>query len=100
FTVTGFVLVLVAAGLLSFAAHTAHEAGWLNSLQGEVVNLSTIVKPGTVQSALVTGVLGIQPRPTQAESLAWLLYLIPMGAFVLWPKKASPRPVQTSAAVA
>src|SRR5664279_1720885 len=31
FKFTGFVLVLVAAGLLATAAHTAHEAGWLNS---------------------------------------------------------------------
>ena len=29
FRVTGFVLVLVAAGLLASAVHTAHEAGWL-----------------------------------------------------------------------
>ena len=28
--ITGFVLVLVAAGLMSSAAHTAWEAGWLN----------------------------------------------------------------------
>ena len=31
FRATGLVLVLVAAGLLVSAAHTAHEAGWLNS---------------------------------------------------------------------
>src|ERR1700733_8655570 len=34
FRVTGLVLVFVAAGLLASAAHTAHEAGWINSLQG------------------------------------------------------------------
>ena len=39
FRFTGIVLVLVAAGLLATAAHTAHEAGWLNSLQGQALNL-------------------------------------------------------------
>src|SRR3984885_8684990 len=34
FRVTGLVLVFVAAGLLASAAHPAHEAGWINSLQG------------------------------------------------------------------
>ena len=29
FRITGVVLVLVAAGLVSSAVHTAHEAGWL-----------------------------------------------------------------------
>ncbi len=98
FTVTGLVLVLVAAGLLSFAAHTAHEAGWLNGLQAEVVNLSSIVRPGTVQSALVTGVLGVQPRPVQAETIAWCCYLIPMAAFVMWPKRSASRATRPAVA--
>ena len=37
FRFTGFVLVLVAAGLVATAAHTAHEAGWLNIGQHEVL---------------------------------------------------------------
>jgi high-affinity iron transporter len=95
FTVTGLVLVVVAAGLVSFAAHTAHEAGWLNSGQGQAADLSAIVKPGTVQAALVTGVLGIQPRPVWAEVITWLAYLVPATLYVLWPRGkpvASPRP--------
>jgi len=86
FTVTGLVLVVVAAGLVSFAAHTAHEAGWLDTGQGRAADLSPIVKPGTVQSALVTGVLGIQPRPVWAEVVAWLAYLVPATLYVLWPR--------------
>ena len=86
FTVTGLVLVVVAAGLVSFAAHTAHEAGWLDTGQGRAADLSPIVKPGTVQSALVTGVLGIQPRPVWAEVIAWLAYLVPATLYVLWPR--------------
>jgi high-affinity iron transporter len=86
FTVTGLVLVFVAAGLVSFAAHTAHEAGWLNAGQGRAADLSAIIKPGTVQSALVTGVLGIQPRPVWAEVIAWLAYLVPATLYVLWPR--------------
>ena len=34
FRATGVVLVLVVAGLLASAAHTAHEAGWLTAVAG------------------------------------------------------------------
>src|ERR1700759_1299220 len=37
FRVTGLVLVFVAAGLLATAMHTAHEAGWINGLQGQAL---------------------------------------------------------------
>ena len=45
FRVTGFVLVLVAAGLLATAAHTAHEAGWINGMQGQALDLTWLVQP-------------------------------------------------------
>lgn len=90
FAVTGLVLVLVAAGLMSFAAHTAHEAGWLNVGQQQLVDLSSFVRPGTVLSALVTGVLGIQPRPTLAEGIAWLIYIVPVASFVILSSRRRP----------
>lgn len=83
FTATGLVLVLVAAGLVAFAAHTAHEAGWLNVAQDQVVDLSGLISPGSIPSALFTGVLGIQPKPTVAEVVGWLAYLVPVAAFVI-----------------
>ena len=89
FRATGVVLVLVVAGLLASAAHTAHEAGWLNIAQGEVIDLSSFIRPGSVQSALATGMLGIQPKPVVAEVIAWFAAAIPLMLFVLWP--ASPR---------
>ena len=81
FKYTGAALVLVAAGLVMSAIHTAHEAGWLNSLQASTVDLSWLVRPGTVLSSLLTGVLGLQPEPTVGEAAGWLLYAIPMLLF-------------------
>lgn len=90
FKLTSVALVIVAAGLLASAVHTAHEATWWNSLQGQVVDLSWLVVPGTWTSSLLTGMLGLQPFPTESEVLAWLLYALPMLAFVLWPVPARP----------
>src|SRR4051794_33767997 len=92
FTATGLVLVLVAAGLVAFALHTGHEAGWVQLGQEQLVDLSWLIKPGTVQSALFTGVLGIQPKPNVIEGIGWLLYLVPMTWFVLRSSKRPPAP--------
>ena len=87
FRITGFVLVLVAAGLLATSAHTAHEAGWINGMQGQVLDLTWLVQPGTVTGSLLTGMLGLQPQPTEVEVLVYLLYAIPMGLYVVWPDR-------------
>ena len=90
FRVTSVALVLVAAGLVMSALHTAHEATWLNSLQERAVDLSWLVRPGSVSSSLLTGVLGLQPRPTVGEAAGWLIYAIPLLVYVLWPDGRRP----------
>ena len=92
FRATGVVLVLVAAGLVVSALHTAHEAGWLNIGQQRTVDLSALVSPGSVRASLLTGMLGLQPRPVLIELLGWLLYLVPLGLYVGWPAGRRHRP--------
>jgi high-affinity iron transporter len=87
FRVTGLVLVVVAAGLVMTAFHTAYEAGWLTVGQTQAFDLSWLVRPGTPVSSLVTGVLGIQPYPAQIEVAAWLVYLVPMALLIAVPPR-------------
>jgi high-affinity iron transporter len=104
FRATGVVLVLVAAGLLAFAVHTAHEGGWWNVLLERAVDLRWLIDPGSVQSALITGMFGIQPEPTRGEALVWLAYALPMTIYVcrrtrprtLTPAPAAPTPAPQS----
>jgi high-affinity iron transporter len=98
FRVTGFVLVLVAAGLLASAAHEFAEAGVLTVAQAPALDLSWLVAPGSVRASLLTGMLGLQPVPTVAEAFLWLAYAIPMSAYVLWPQRPA-RPVERSTTV-
>ena len=101
FRLTGLVLVLVAAGLVATALHTAHEAGWISFGQAQVFDLGWLMQPGSITSALLTGVLGLQPQPTAIETLGWLLYLVPMLLLVLWPvpqRQAPPREAQSAPA--
>lgn len=87
FKVTGLVLVVVAAGLVMTAFMTANEAGWLDYGQHQAFDLSWLVRPGTPLSALLTGVLGVQPYPSWVMVTAWLAYLVPMALIVGWPAR-------------
>jgi high-affinity iron transporter len=95
--VTGVALVVVAAGLLLTAIHTAHEAGWLNVGQAPALDLSWLVQPGSVLASLLTGVLGLEPHPTRIEVLGWLLYAIPVGVYVAWPQRRPRTPAAATA---
>ncbi len=82
--------MLVAAGLLTTSFHTAHEAGWINGMQSQALDLTWLVQPGTVTGSLLTGMLGLQPEPTEIEVFVYLLYAIPMGLYVIWPRPLAP----------
>jgi high-affinity iron transporter len=92
FRATGLVLVVVAAGLVMTAFHTAYETGWLTVGQTQAFDLSWLVRPGTPVSSLLTGVLGIQPFPVWIEVIAWLAYLVPMLLLVAWPSGRAKKP--------
>jgi high-affinity iron transporter len=91
FRFTGAVLIVVAAGLVMSALRTGHEAGWINVGQVETFDLSALVTPGSVQASLVTGVLGIQPKPVLIEILGWLAYLVPMAIYLFAPARKRAR---------
>src|SRR6202046_3099428 len=96
FRITGVVLVVIAAGLVMTAVHTANEAGWLTVGQTQAFDLSWLVRPGTPLSSFVTGVFGIQPYPVWIEGVAFLGYLVPMLIILCLPgsrgTKAAPTP--------
>ena len=83
-------LVVIAAGLVMTAVHTANEAGWLNFGQTQAFDLSWLVRPGTPLSSFVTGVLGIQPYPVWVEVFACLVYLVPMLLVMCLAAKGPP----------
>jgi high-affinity iron transporter len=88
FRITGLVLVVVAAGLVMTAVHTANEAGWLSVGQTQAFDLSWLVRAGTPLASVLTGVLGIQPYPVWVEVAAWLVYLVPMALLVALPARS------------
>jgi high-affinity iron transporter len=87
FRFTGFVLVLVAAGLLATAVEAGTEAGLISFLERPALDLHWFVAEGTLLGALMTGMFGVRPEPSWGQVLAWICYAVPMAAFVLWPHR-------------
>ena len=81
FRVTAAVLVVVAAGLVASAIHTAHEATWLNGLQGRAVDLSWLIRPGSVTSVAADRRARRSAAADRGEAIGWLIYLVPMMVY-------------------
>lgn len=92
FKITGVVLVLVAGGLVMSTLRAAYEAGWITIGQQTALRLGSVVRPGSVVESLLTGVLGIRSTIPVIELTAYLLFVIPMLAVVVWPPKRLPAP--------
>ncbi len=105
FRVTGLILVFVAAGLLSTSLHTAHEAGWFNGLQGQALDLTWLVQPGTVSRLAADRDAGPAALADGRRGADLPLYVVPMALYVLWPdrlrvRRAAPAPARGSGAPA
>ncbi len=92
FGITGLFLILVAAGLVISALRSAHEAGWLLIGQEKVIDLYWLIRPGSLQAALISGVLGIPADPRTVELVGWISYLAIFTLIFCWPKRWMPKP--------
>lgn len=92
---TSVFLILIAAGLVVTALRTAHEAGWLNAGQGRTVDLHWLAPPGSIRSAVFTGVLGIPADPRVIEVIGWFAFVIPMALMAFWPQAHRPSAIQS-----
>jgi high-affinity iron transporter len=92
FRITGVFLIFIAAGLVTGALRTAHEAGWVNIGQRQVFDFSSWMPSRSVLGALITGMFGIPSDPRLIEVLGWLLYALPVLAVFLWPATLAATP--------
>ncbi|TFB71219.1 high-affinity Fe2+/Pb2+ permease [Cryobacterium glaciale] len=77
FTYTGAILIIVAAGVLSYGVHDLQEAGILPGLHALAFNVSAAVPPDSWYGTLLKGTLNFSPATTWLEMFAWLAYFVP-----------------------
>jgi high-affinity iron transporter len=74
FQVTGFMLVLFAAGLFAHGIHEFTEVGWIPSLINPVWNLTSVVSAESTLGQLLGALFGYNPAPTLSEMIAYGIY--------------------------
>jgi len=92
FAITGGLLVIVAAGVLSYGIHDLQEAGILPGLNSLAFDVSETVPPGSWYGTLLKGTINFSARTTWLELLAWVAYVVPvLTIFIRTVRPARPR---------
>jgi high-affinity iron transporter len=92
FRVTGWALIVVAAGLFAFALHELQEAGLIPILEAHAFDVSSSLPDDTGVGAVLRGLLGYHADPTWLEVVGWLGYLVVVGGlFLRQPTTAPPK---------
>ncbi|MHA7218221.1 iron uptake transporter permease EfeU [Arthrobacter sp. MDT1-48-3] len=96
FTWTGGMLIIVAAGVLSYGIHDLQEAGILPGLNTLLFDVSAAVPPSSWYGTLLKGTVNFSPATTWLEAIAWLAYTIPtMTLFIRRSARRTPAPAAT-----
>ena len=92
FTVTGTVLIFVAAGLVAFAVHELGEAGLIANA-GVVFDLGAVLPDTSPLGSILHGLFGYRSAPTPLELLAYLAYLVPVLVLFVLDRPLIRRPI-------
>jgi high-affinity iron transporter len=87
FTVSGVLLVVVAAGIFKYGVHDFQEAGVLPGLQARAFDISGALDPNSWHGAAIAGMFNITATPSVLETIAHLGYLLPVLMAFLWPAR-------------
>jgi high-affinity iron transporter len=93
FTVTGVLLILVAAGIGKYGVHDLQESGVLPGLNSLAYDVSGALDPSAWYTALLTGMFNITPTASVVETAAWIAYAVPVLVLFLRPASRKPAAV-------
>jgi len=75
FQVTGYLLILFAAGLVAHGIHEFNEAGWIPNVIENVWNVNAIIDEKSVLGELLKTLFGYNGNPSLTEIIGYLTYL-------------------------
>jgi high-affinity iron transporter len=94
FQVTGFFLILFAAGLFAHGIHEFTEVGWIPAIIEHVWNLDNVISESSLLGQLLGTLFGYNSSPTLTEMLAYFMYL---AVVIFYWRRESTAPVKAPA---
>jgi high-affinity iron transporter len=88
FQVTGFLLILFAAGLVAHSVHEFNEVGWIPSVIEHVWDVNAILHEDSLAGQLLKTLFGYNGNPSLTEILSYFIYLAVVT--VLWRRDMDP----------
>lgn len=88
FRITGLALIVIAAGLFAYGIHELQEAGWFPFFESAAFDVSATLPDDSGLGAILRGLVGYNADPTTLEVIAWLAYIVVVGALYLRPAAA------------
>jgi len=95
FKYTGAFLVVVAAGILSYAIHALQTVGWLPGLGARAFDLTGAFNWSSWYGQAIQGIFNFSPTPSVLQFVCWLAYLVIVLSLFLRPVAAKPAPAAT-----
>lgn len=89
FTVTGVLLILVAAGILAYGMHDLQEAAILPGLDTLAFDVSAAVPPDSWYGTLLKGTFNFSPQTTVLEAVVWATYVAVVLTLFLLPQRSA-----------
>ena len=77
FKITGVLLIVVAAGVLTYAVHEFQELGWLPGDASKAFNISSWYDESAWYGSLLRGLVNFRAEMSVLQVFAWFAYLIP-----------------------
>jgi high-affinity iron transporter len=78
---TGVLLIIVAAGVLSYGIHDLQEAAILPGLNTLAFDVSEQIPPGSWLATILKGTINFSPQTSVLEAIGWIAYLVPTTYF-------------------
>jgi high-affinity iron transporter len=88
FQVTGFLLILFAAGLVAHSVHEFNDVGWIPVLVEHVWDVNAILDENSLVGQLLKTLFGYNANPSLTEIISYLVYLAVVT--VLWRRDLAP----------
>ena len=97
FSVTSWLIALLAAGMAAQSVHFLNNAGLVQALDQTVWNTSWLLSESSIVGRLLHALIGYTERPTQMQLLVYILTLIAMYLLMRFARYSPPKQLPAAA---